>query len=192
MDPEIPLEEIRVKVEPNVDYYASGEWPENSHCDKILDANILDPEDVLRNKGCLTCEMCDVIFINQNELSIHRMVHSDNHTCLVCKQFIKNKFQFMGHVRRHMCLKPFQCPDCDRTFSSSRETKLHQRVHSDDRPYMCTECGKAFKQLTTLKDHEVVHTGEKRFKCKVNTIIKYNILNLFSSLSFICKMIGPN
>lgn len=180
MNPEISLEAIRVKVEPNVDYYAAEDWTANSGCDNILKIEILDPDNSEGNKSGLSCKFCEVIFVNQNELSIHNMIHSNNHNCFVCKTFIKNRFQFMGHVRRHMCLKPFQCPDCERTFPTSRETKLHQRVHSDDRPYMCTECGKAFKQLTTLKDHEVVHTGEKRFKCKV--MYKGTIMILLSNL----------
>lgn len=166
MDTKHPFEEIRVKVEPNVDFYASEDWDDTSPCSKIK-VEIVDPEET-DSKHSLKCTLCDVIFVNHNELNIHRMIHSDDHNCFVCKEFVKNRFQFMGHVRKHMALKPFQCPDCDRTFPSSRETKLHQRVHSNDRPYMCTECGKAFKQLTTLRDHEVVHTGEKRFKCKVN------------------------
>lgn len=168
MDTQNPLGGVRVKDEPNVNFYEPVDWGEKHPCDKILKVEILDPEEVQRNKDKQTCKLCDVIFVNQNELDIHRMIHSDNHNCLICNEFIKNRFQFMGHVRKHMCLKPFQCPDCERSFPSSRETKLHQRVHSDDRPYMCTECGKAFKQLTTLKDHEVVHSGAKRFKCKVN------------------------
>lgn len=167
MDPINSVEEIRIKVEQHDDYYTPEDWTKTNTCDQILKVEILDAEENKKNKINLTCTLCDVIFVNHNELNIHRMIHSNEHNCFICKEFIKNRFQFMGHVRKHMCLKPFQCPDCDRTFQSSRETKLHQRVHSDDRPYMCTECGKAFKQLTTLKDHEVVHTGEKRFKCKV-------------------------
>lgn len=172
--PNLSLNEVNIKVEPNVDYYQSGDWSETNPCNKNVKVEIIEPEDS-KDKSTLTCALCDVMFVNYNELSIHRMIHSDDHNCFVCKEFIKNRFQFMGHVRKHMCPKPFRCPDCDRTFPSSRETKLHQRVHSDDRPFMCTECGKAFKQLTTLRDHEVVHTGEKRFKCKVIQTIFFHI-----------------
>lgn len=168
MDNKIPFEEIRVKVEPNLDYYESEDWTTSNPCDKLLKVEILDPDMAKKTTDDLSCKLCDVNLVNQHEYNIHIMIHSNNHNCFVCKEFIKNRFQFMGHVRKHMTLKPFQCPDCGRTFSSSRETKSHQRVHSDERPYMCTECGKAFKLLTTLKDHQVVHTGEKRFKCKVN------------------------
>nr|CAH7720579.1 unnamed protein product [Callosobruchus chinensis] len=113
------------------------------------------------------CEQCSVLFINENELKIHKMIHSDIHHCLVCNQFVKNRYQFVGHVRKHMSSKPFQCPNCERSFTSHRETRLHQRVHNDDRPFMCTECGKSFKTSSTLSDHKVVHTGEKKFKCKI-------------------------
>lgn len=168
--PHNSLEAPTIKVEPDIDFCNStGEWVENIPCDK-LKLEILETDQ--QDKERLTCTTCDVIFINDCELKIHSMVHSLDHTCFICSEFIKNKNQFVGHVRRHMCAKPFQCPSCERAFPSAREMKLHQRVHSDDRPFMCTECGKAFKQIATLKDHEVVHTGEKRFKCKVSSFFQ--------------------
>lgn len=165
MDSIIDTEIPKIKEEPNIDFCNStAEWVESIPCDK-LKIEILE-----HDKERLTCTICEVIFISDYELKIHNMIHSPDHTCFVCHEFVKNKNQFVGHVRRHMCAKPFLCPNCDRSFSSAREMKLHQRVHSDDRPFMCTECGKAFKQIATLKDHEVVHTGEKRFKCKVSAL----------------------
>ncbi|XP_060523133.1 zinc finger protein OZF-like isoform X1 [Cylas formicarius] len=115
------------------------------------------------------CVICNSKFVSDQELKIHQMIHSTNHKCFVCGEFVKNRFQFVGHVRKHMVAKPFLCPEqtCNKAFASLRETKLHCRVHSDERPYMCTECGKAFKQVHTLREHEVVHTGIKRFKCKI-------------------------
>ncbi|XP_057660328.1 zinc finger protein 836-like isoform X2 [Diorhabda carinulata] len=156
-----PIEEIQIKEEP-IDCYPNTDWNENT-CDKVLKVEIIESE-TTENQ---LCKECEAVFINERELTIHKMIHSTDHTCFICKKFVKNKFQFVGHVRKHMCAKPFKCIECERTFPSLRETKLHLRVHSDDRPYMCTECGKAFKQISTLKDHEVVHTGEKKFKCKI-------------------------
>lgn len=172
-----PIEEIRIKEEPEDYLDRNNEWNESTPCDKLLKIEILEPDTC--NSENLICRECDALFVNDHELKIHKMIHSKDHTCFMCKEFVRNRFQFVGHVRRHMCARPFKCPTCDRTFPSSRETKLHQRVHSDDRPYMCTECGKAFKQISTLKDHEVVHTGEKKFKCKV-----INIYFLLFKLSY--------
>nr|XP_023019904.1 gastrula zinc finger protein XlCGF26.1-like [Leptinotarsa decemlineata] len=161
-----PTEQVLIKQEPldepNMDY---SDWNEHHPCDKLLKVELLEPDSV--NVENITCKECQTLFVNEYELKIHKMIHSPDHTCFICKEFVKNRFQFVGHVRKHMCAKPFKCHSCIRTFPTSRETKLHQRVHSDDRPYMCTECGKAFKQISTLKDHEVVHTGEKKFKCKI-------------------------
>ncbi|KAJ8981758.1 hypothetical protein NQ317_004938 [Molorchus minor] len=157
--------ELEDKSSPNIDFCdSSGEWHENLALDK-LKVEIIETDIDRSDKE--ECETCEVLFINSHELKIHQMIHSTDHTCFICNEFVKNKFQFVGHVRKHMCAKPFRCSNCERTFPTSRETKLHMRVHSSDRPYMCTECGKAFKQITTLQDHEVVHTGEKRFKCKI-------------------------
>lgn len=154
-------EEIKIKDEPD-DF---GDCPKSDTSEGYIKLEVMEPDDNVLD----TCPSCKIKFVNSEELRIHTMIHSEDHTCFVCNEFVKNRFQFVGHVRKHMCPKPFQCPHCVRKFSTWRETKLHQRVHSDDRPFMCTECGKAFKQISTLRDHEVVHTGEKRFKCKVST-----------------------
>lgn len=173
----VPTEVTLIKTEPDIDYCDSGgDWTGDLAADK-LKVEIIESEDINQEK--IMCKTCEVIFVNEHELKIHNMIHSPDHTCFICKEFVKNRFQFVGHVRKHMCAKPFRCPNCERTFPTSRETKLHQRVHSDDRPYMCTECGKAFKQITTLKDHEVVHTGEKRFKCKVSLLHLYQFNPIF-------------
>lgn len=152
---------IQIKEEADLDY-DYGSSTETEPEPKIK----LEPlRDELHSHECL---QCDTKFVDDEQLKIHNMVHKNEHKCFVCNgMHIKNKNQFYGHVRKHMCSKPFLCKYCDKTFPSNRETKLHMRVHSDARPYMCTECGKAFKQLSTLKDHEIVHTGVKRFKCKV-------------------------
>ncbi|KAM3845460.1 uncharacterized protein M6D78_003151 [Vipera latastei] len=62
-------------------------------------------------------------------------------------------------------VKPFGCPDCEKSFNTSSQLDRHHRVHTGERPFACSECGKSFRQWQILMVHKRIHTGEKPFNC---------------------------
>ena len=42
----------------------------------------------------------------------------------------------------------------------------HTRRHSNDKPFQCTQCDKTFSQKINLKQHIRTHTGDKTFQCR--------------------------
>src|SRR5687767_3942773 len=60
----------------------------------------------------------------------------------------------------------FVCPQCRRTFLSSKSLRIHLKSHGrKKKTHSCSECKKEFKQSSDLKVHQRIHSGEKPFKC---------------------------
>ena len=58
--------------------------------------------------------------------------------------------------------KPYQCPECPKTFAQQSHISAHLQTHTGERPYECEECGRTFRQSGHLQSHQRrVHSGEK-------------------------------
>ncbi|XP_072279669.1 uncharacterized protein [Pyxicephalus adspersus] len=64
-------------------------------------------------------------------------------------------------------LKKFQCPDCDKWFSTNSQILSHQTTHAGEKPFSCHECGRNFAKKSYLVNHMMVHTGEKPYSCHI-------------------------
>lgn len=57
-------------------------------------------------------------------------------------------------------VKPHQCQQCLKSFSSNHQLVQHIRVHTGEKPYKCTYCDRRFKQLSHVQQHTRLHTGK--------------------------------
>ncbi|XP_062847076.1 zinc finger protein 1035 [Trichomycterus rosablanca] len=58
----------------------------------------------------------------------------------------------------------YNCPTCDKRFSSTYSLQKHQKLHEDDRPFKCLVCGKGFAKKRYLKQHQQIHI-ERPYRC---------------------------
>ena len=56
-------------------------------------------------------------------------------------------------------VKPHQCQQCLKAFSSNHQLVQHIRVHTGEKPYKCSYCDRRFKQLSHVQQHTRLHTG---------------------------------
>lgn len=63
-------------------------------------------------------------------------------------------------------IKPHQCQQCLKSFSSNHQLVQHIRVHTGEKPYKCTYCDRRFKQLSHVQQHTRLHTGKSKTKVK--------------------------
>ena len=63
--------------------------------------------------------------------------------------------------------KRWQCPNCEKSYTSKYNLVTHILGHSGIKPHACSRCGKLFKQLSHLHTHMLTHQGTRPHKCQV-------------------------
>lgn len=67
-------------------------------------------------------------------------------------------------------VKPHQCQQCLKSFSSNHQLVQHIRVHTGEKPYKCSYCDRRFKQLSHVQQHTRLHTGLSCFLYQIINI----------------------
>lgn len=72
----------------------------------------------------------------------------------------KSVMQMHGRELGRTEVKPHQCQQCLKSFSSNHQLVQHIRVHTGEKPYKCSYCDRRFKQLSHVQQHTRLHTGK--------------------------------
>lgn len=119
--------------------------------------------------------------------------------CNICDthKVIKRRYEFIIHIRRHLKIRPYKCPDCNHSsFYSSNLLKMHiskghcnmncstcseiftnkndfndhiKNVHKKnmEKNYSCSYCDKNFTSMSNLRMHERSHIEVGKHKCTI-------------------------
>lgn len=117
-----------------------------------------------------SCNICGKRCVSEIALRNHSEIHDETyeHPCKYCYVTFKTRADKFRHELTHQDKKdPFKCPDCPKTFATSKERRSHLAKHRVSREFKCGVCGIDFKDIHRLRRHSVVHTGLKPYKCSV-------------------------
>lgn len=137
------------------------------HCRKYLDKHI---ENHPFYPAIFECDFCGKRVKERKDFMEHmKRAHIGiKYPCRVCgKQFAQSSYVLI-HMRMHNQNRGHQCEVCGRTFFTSGALTSHMRKHNNTLNVLpCNICGKIFHLPGALRDHTRVHSGEKPFKCDI-------------------------
>ena len=107
------------------------------------------------------CEICKEYFERENS---HHCYRSQNITCELCEETFQNNGKLKRHIITHYD-KPFECRECEKSFSRPEALRCHKRIHTGEKPFECHLCEKAFADKSSHGRHTKTHTQERFFTC---------------------------
>ncbi|KAL3882453.1 hypothetical protein ACJMK2_028791 [Sinanodonta woodiana] len=93
------------------------------------------------------------------------MTEDGSFICLECNYLTVKKSNFIKHKRKHLGIRPHQCPKCIYRAATSSNLKRHIAIHDDVRRFNCSECGLNFRQKIHLERHIKYKHEVKNIKC---------------------------
>lgn len=109
------------------------------------------------------CPHCPNIYSNELSLNMHMSIA---HKSDVPKNMEAQPPQNMSEIQESFdSIRPFKCPDCEKSFRHRSVLELHKRIHFKDKQYKCKVCDKSFSKSNYLQQHLIIHTGKRPYKC---------------------------
>ncbi|XP_055628124.1 zinc finger protein 675-like [Toxorhynchites rutilus septentrionalis] len=115
----------------------------------------------------ITCPECPQQFLQQQQLAIHRNIHTDQFVCNICDKRHASAIQLKDHMETHNPTQPWQCTVCLKRFSLQSNFSRHRLIHQTEKRFKCDLCEKGFSQKGQLMNHRRTHTGERPFTCPI-------------------------
>lgn len=180
---------IRSNLNRHVREIHSGVRYECSKCNKTFkgkhDAKM---HDLYGHTSALHCKECDKTFSSVSGLRNHVKIKHKKRTlyqCKHCEMKFYYKSHYLGHVNKHLNVKPFSCKTCQRPFRYKVACHLHERTclrenfyitHNSDgslkqtpkSKFLCDICGLALTSKSSLKSHHYyTHTDDTTTVCSL-------------------------
>ncbi|XP_006775490.1 PREDICTED: LOW QUALITY PROTEIN: zinc finger protein 366 [Myotis davidii] len=87
--------------------------------------------------------------------------------CPTCEKSYTSKYNLVTHILGHSGIKPHACTRCGKLFKQLSHLHTHMLTHQGTRPHKCQVCHKAFTQTSHLKRHMMQHSEVKPHNCRV-------------------------
>ena len=108
------------------------------------------PEEAKTKK--FRCDVCEFTGYSRASISIHYAASHPPCYCSVCGKVYANPNALSRHMYVHDPDKPYQCEDCQQTFSFESELTSHHMKHRTRPSFKCMfhNCGKEFMRMSEL------------------------------------------
>ncbi|KAM8792740.1 zinc finger protein 366 [Eudromia elegans] len=87
--------------------------------------------------------------------------------CPMCEKSYTSKYNLVTHILGHSGIKPHACTRCGKLFKQLSHLHTHMLTHQGTRPHKCHVCHKAFTQTSHLKRHMMQHSDVKPHNCRI-------------------------
>ncbi|XP_053144126.1 zinc finger protein 366 [Hemicordylus capensis] len=87
--------------------------------------------------------------------------------CPMCEKSYTSKYNLVTHILGHSGIKPHACSRCGKLFKQLSHLHTHMLTHQGTRPHKCQVCHKAFTQTSHLKRHMMQHSDVKPYSCRI-------------------------
>ncbi|XP_003216371.2 zinc finger protein 366 [Anolis carolinensis] len=87
--------------------------------------------------------------------------------CPMCDKSYTSKYNLVTHILGHSGIKPHACSRCGKLFKQLSHLHTHMLTHQGTRPHKCQVCHKAFTQTSHLKRHMMQHSEVKPYSCRI-------------------------
>ncbi|XP_006821993.1 uncharacterized protein LOC102806249, partial [Saccoglossus kowalevskii] len=131
---------------------------------RYLNKETLDAHVQRHGERRYPCDTCGMSFKALAELTEHRLIHSlpKNYPCEVCRFEFHRRNELLLHMSKaHPNTRPFECENCDKSFSTVESLRVHQRCHTGELPHKCRFCSRQFVHGKHCEVHESSHFKEK-------------------------------
>ncbi|XP_046662079.1 zinc finger protein 532-like [Homalodisca vitripennis] len=148
---------------------------EKSSINKTKDKKILPgSQKVKRN-----CSECGVACLNiSKHLNGNNRPLNPDLACKVCHLILATKCALKIHLRIHMKMEPYKCPDCGKDFDSWEEVHAHLKFSCGHLAkcvrYLCVSCKAHFPSVGVLGHHISSIHSRCIFKCKLCPVAFFN------------------
>lgn len=105
-----------------------------------------------------------------------------NLKCRVCRLILPTKCALKIHLRFHMKLPPYKCPECGKLFSVFKDLYPHIKYVCGHLSrlvkYICSKCKKPCSNLVQLESHIFSLHTNRVFKCSSCPVAFFNVISV--------------
>ncbi|KAM7347750.1 uncharacterized protein ACRADG_007236 [Cochliomyia hominivorax] len=93
--------------------------------------------------------------------------HEGPFNCNECNRSFSKPLGFKVHKSNHDDSVPFVCSQCNKEFKTIQSYTVHAKRHFEDLEFVCNVCNRKFVTYADLRVHLLTHSGDRPYCCEI-------------------------